>query len=305
MRISTQITFDFDSACGVRRRAARPREAVEQAARQLANALARQCARGDCAVPEHKLIEFLAKQTCGDQDFLRAGLRRAIRAGLIAREKIEQTPWLFPRDLRDAELTVARLTRQLAEGTAVIRSAQARLEKLALLCCADPYRVIDLLNRLLARVPESEYAPTILVPGTIEATWFQLKLGRPVIDLTRGLRSMDPGPSASSIHPSPVSTTMNKLIVVLNASKMDIESMAATMERVPPHSALVLIGNPEEIPRWGHGQPFQDLVRARVFQCVQLRATGNNPVAVQSALVKRPRRSALCWRLRRGAGLDV
>lgn len=305
MRISTQITFDFDSACEVRRRAARPREAVEQAARQLANALARQCARGDCAVPEHKLIESLAKKTCGDQDFLRAGLRRAIRARLIAREKIKQTPWLFPRDLRDAELTVARLTRQLAEGTAVIRSAQARLEKLALLCCADPYRVIDLLNRLLARVPESEYAPTILAPGTIEATWFQLKLGRPVIDLTRGLRSMDPGPSASSIHLSPVSTTMNKLIVVLDASRMDLESMAATMERVPPHSALVLIGNQEEIPRWGHGQPFQDLVRAGVFQCVQVRAMGNNPVAVQSALVKRPRRSALFWRLRRGAGLDV
>lgn len=92
------------------------------------------------------------------------------------------------------------------------------------------------------------------------------------------------------------------IFVLLDASRLGLESMAEILEAIPPEASLMLVGDPNEGPRSGHGQPFRDLVSAALFQCVRLTGT---VAQVETVTATAPaRRSALSWRLRRGAGLS-
>lgn len=91
------------------------------------------------------------------------------------------------------------------------------------------------------------------------------------------------------------------MFVLLDASRLGLEALAEILEAIPTESALMLVGTPREAPRFGHGQPFRDLVSSGLFQCVHIRAATGSMVS--EGPPDPVRRSALLWRLRRGAGL--
>jgi len=91
------------------------------------------------------------------------------------------------------------------------------------------------------------------------------------------------------------------MIVLLDASRLGVEFMAEVLEAIPETSGLIVVGNPDESPTAGHGQPFRDLVSTALFQTVQVAGL---TTGTENRLTTAPsRRSALCWRLRRGAAL--
>lgn len=148
---------------------------------------------------------------------------------------------------------------------------------------------------MLIRLNRMNCWPTLLVAGTAEAQWYRWKLGRPVIECGEWLRC---GSAARLVTPH---ATDQSMIILLDASRLGIESMAEVLEAIPQASGLIVVGNPDESPRVGHGQPFRDLVATSLFQTVQV---AGSTLGAENRLTTAPsRRSALCWRLRRGAGL--
>jgi hypothetical protein len=198
--------------------------------------------------------------------------------------------------VRDAEITVARCVRQLAEGAPLVRSDKARLEKVSLLCSSSSsFAVVDVMRTTLIRLNRMNCWPTLLVQGTTGAQWYRWKLGQPVLELGEWLQAR---------HCRRSSTTRSSdfpMIVVLDASRLNLETMAELLESIPSDSALMLIGNPDEAPTCGHGQPFRDLAATTLLQCVRISGPAGR---IESITTPAPmRRSALCWRLRRSAGL--
>lgn len=302
---AVQTAFNFDAATRSRRGSTRNRESVEEAARVLPQILVRLCARGHCAVPEHQLLTHSARQTRLDRGILLSGLRRAIRQCMVACEVVDGEPWLFPREVREAELTIARRARQLAEGAAIARGKDARLEKLSFLCSANHHSTVEFVIRLLSRMPSLGYSTVVLVPGTTEAHWFRLRLARPVLDVAQWLRRGAQVPDTLAAQLGSVQGMPDCLFVILDASRLDIESMAELLEALPQESALAMVGNPNETPCSGHGQSFRDLVYSNLFQCLSVQTPVGVSTGGTATLVPRLRRSALCWRLRRSAGLNI
>jgi hypothetical protein len=204
---------------------------------------------------------------------------------------------MFPRWVRDAEITVARCARQLAEGAPLVRSDKARLEKVSLLCLSSSFAVVDVMRTTLIRLNRMNCWPTLLVQGATEAQWYRWKLGQPVLELGEWLQARHCRRSSTS------RSSDFPMIVVLDASRLNLETMAEALEAISSDSALMLAGNPDEAPVSGHGQPFRDLLATTLFQCVRISGPAG---CTENITAPAPmRRSALCWRLRRSAGLSA
>jgi hypothetical protein len=290
---AVQISFEFPDAT---KHARTERRDLVEASSLITQALDRLCACGHSMCLESTVLMHAQSRSRLRRDQLLLGLQRAVRQRQIARESLDGQEWLFPRGLRDAEMTVARCVRQLAEGTPLARSDRARLEKVSLLCSSSSFAVVDVMRTTLIRLNRKNCWPTLLVQGATEAQWYRWRLGRPVLEMRDWLQT-------SGYRRSNAARTSDfPMIVVLDASRLGLETMAEFLEAISSDSALMLIGNPGEAPTSGHGQPFRDLVATTLFQCVRI---STPPGRVESAPSPAPmRRSALCWRLRRGAGLS-
>lgn len=295
--VCLQIGFDFRRDSPGRPARAQEATRVDAAAALIVETLRRLCRAGHCAVPEVQVLAHAQQQTALERRYLQRGLRRAGRQRYIAREVIDGIPVIFPAELREAEITIARCARQIAEGPHIEGRGEARLEKFALLCSPNVFRTIDLVHRLLSRVQAAGYTPAVLAPGADAANWYRVKLARPVFDL--GLWSRH---DARVSRPSQEVDSGTPIVVVLDASRIGTETLAELLEAIPANAALVLVGDLNDVPFSGHGQPFRDLVACDLFQNLIVRADGSRVVTAR-ATIAATRRSALCWRLRRGAGL--
>lgn len=289
-----QLTLTFPCGAGDKggRRIRREQQAVE-AATLLADTLTRLCRVGHCAIPERQLLAHTQVQTRLDRRLLTCGLGRAIRSGHIAREAVNGEVWILPAALRSAEITIARCARQLAEGPHLIERGQAKLERFALLCSSNACRAIDAIRRLTIKVHALGYATTLIAPDRDAANWYRTKLLQPVFEIH----------TWCSGSPARSKTEQEGVAVLLDSSRLGVEDMASLLEGLPPRQAVVMFGDPNETPRHGHGQPFRDLAVCELFQTLIISA--NRPTSEQMELGTQARRSALVWRLRRGAGLPA
>ena len=290
---TVQISFEFpDAAKDVRT----DRREVRQAAILVTQTLERLCAQGHSMCLESTVLMNTKKRSRMRPDQLIHGLRLATHQRRVTRETIDGQEWLFPRSVRDAEITVARCVRQLAEGAPLTRNDKARLEKVSLLCSSSSFAIVDVMHTTLIRLNRINCWPTLLVRGHTEAQWYRWKLGRSVLELGEWLR-------AGSCRQLNASRNSDRpMLVVLDASRLGLETMAELMEAISSDSALMLVGNPDEAPTSGHGQPFRDLVVTTLFQCVRISGPAG---CTENITAPAPmRRSALCWRLRRSAGLS-
>lgn len=290
---TVQIGFEFPDAA---KHTHTDRRDVEEASTVVTQALDRLCAHGHSMCLESTVLMHAESRSRLRRDQLMHGLRRAVHQRQIARESLDGQEWVFLSAVRDAEITVARCVRQLSEGTPLARSDKARLEKVSLLCSSSSFAVVDVMPTTLNRLNRMSCWPTLLVPGATEAQWYRWKLGRPVLEFGEWLQARSCRRSSTSRNSD------YPMVIVLDTSRLNLETMAEILESIPSDSALMLVGNPDEAPTCGHGQPFRDLVATTLFQCVRISGPAG---CIESITAPAPmRRSALCWRLRRSAGLS-
>lgn len=81
------------------------------------------------------------------------------------------------------------------------------------------------------------------------------------------LLDFKPGRGFGRNHESPIDA---QLVVVDEASMLDIELGAALFEAIRPDARLVLVGDVDQLPPVGPGQPFADLIRSELVPVARL-----------------------------------
>jgi hypothetical protein len=218
-------------------------------------------------------------------------LELAIRDGHIYRESIDGQTLLFPRELRNAELTIARMSRHVAEGWK---------NKFQLIQISNAQLTVDYLVQQTRLSEDGGVHLTILAGDIDAARWFSMKCAHPVYDLHRWQsEELQPRSVIQRLNRSATVLGEDHRIVLLDASRLGVEAMANFLDRVPMTACLTMIGDIAERPRSGHGQPFVDLLNCDVFNSTRLRSEGavwSNP---DRAPIPPARRSGLLWRLQR------
>jgi hypothetical protein len=257
--------------------------------------LARLLSVGHCAVSEGQLMLHARQQTSLSDSVLRRGLRHLTRGELI-REVIDEVPWIFPMHLRNAEIVISRRARLLASGPSIPGRGPARLERFALLCSSHDRRTFELVRRLLTRLKSLDFVCLVLAAAAQVRREYRSKLGRPVFDLGMWVRAEPLSPPSAEIV-----SARHKAVVLLDASSIGIEDMAALLERIPQNAFVALLGDLRHRSPNGHGQPFLDLVASDLFQTLLVDVEPSFDVTAQVTR-NSVRRSGLCWRLGRSAG---
>ena len=75
-----------------------------------------------------------------------------------------------------------------------------------------------------------------------------------------------------------------ELILVDEASMLDVRLAAQLLDAIPPSSTLVLVGDIDQLPPVGPGQPLRDLIASRICKTVRLHEVFRQ--AQQSAIVR-------------------
>jgi hypothetical protein len=267
---------------------------THEAAALLRATLARLLSIGHCAVSEGQLMLHARQQTSLSDSVLRRGLRHLAR-GELTREVIDEVPWIFPSHLRDAEIVISRRARHLASGPSIPGRGPARLERFALLCSSHDRRTFELVRRLLTRLKSLDFLCLVLASDAQVRREYRSKLGRPVFDLGMWVRAESLSPASAEVV-----SARHKAVVVLDASSIGVEDMAALLERIPQSAFVALVGDLRHRSRNGHGQPFLDLVASDLFQTLLVDMEPSFDAGSQ-ARTPSVRRSGLCWRLRRSA----
>jgi hypothetical protein len=258
--------------------------------RRVARLLDELCSNGDCAATESEFLRYAERSGGNDVFDWRNSVNHAVSDGWVCREIIDNETLLFPRDLRTAELTIARCSRHLAEGSTA---------KLRIVNSESAGLTIDYVVQQ-ARSDGTGSRVTILAVDLDAARWFAMKCSQPISTLHAWISGE---PEAQRTIKTPISTrTASECInhfVLLDASRLGVEGMSEFLDRVPSSSFVTFVGNESERPRGGHGQPFHDLLHSGVFNSKQLqvgRAVWGNPIQSAPQAI---RRGGLYWRLKR------
>jgi hypothetical protein len=270
------------------------------ASRRITRHLDELCDRGgDCALPDHELLRQMeCRHGSEDIDWCHE-LDRAVSSGRICREVINGETLIFPQHLREAELVVARLARQLAEGC-FGKAGSPPLHKFEMVVGTNQGSIIDFVGHLLGGACSQNIAVTMLAPDPLGAKWLASKLSAPVLPLEQWLTSKELSNRDRQRSSSNNGLTECGFLFVFDSARIGLEQMAALLEAVPSGHGVLLIGDPTERTH-GHGQPFADLIDSNIFHVTKIsqpKACWGNPAP--RAPVPR-KRSALVWRLRRAA----
>jgi hypothetical protein len=283
----------------------RPQNTHPSSYRRLIQLIDEICRHGDCAVSEDEFLKRAREQTIDDP---RTGLSLAIRNGDVYREIIDGETLLFPGSLRDAELTITRCARHIAEG-AIGTQHSAIYEKFRLVTSTNHGSTIDYLAILARDCLAQGVGITVLAPDKSAARWFEVKSGVRVTTndgwltgkSTRLVAYSEPLVLDARDETKLTCPTDSIVLVVLDASRLGVEHLARLLDAVSPVNRVLLIGNPTE-PAHGHGQPFSDLVASRYFETTHLAIGKAHWGSDISAPAARRRKSGLAWRLTRACG---
>lgn len=91
------------------------------------------------------------------------------------------------------------------------------------------------------------------------------------------------------------------LAIIDEANVVDVEVLAALIAALPPHTHVVMIGDPHQLPPIGPGAPFRDLLRWRVPQVtltqVQRRAK-EHPINQAAYVIREGKMPVMCSQAR-------
>ena len=283
----------FLTADNIAKRVGIARDAPERLRAGLLFSLQEAAKDGHVHLPLDRLIETAAGLLGVDEARLTAPVEELARMDLVASETLDGETAVSLKRLRDAEIAVAeRLTEQL----------QAPKTSLQL----DAGRAISWYQREadMALAPDQQQAleaaltENVLVitggPGTGKTTLIRgvtqilkrkertVALAAPTGRAAKRLQEAT-GLPAKTIHRlleyNPMSHTFGRcrevpieadLLVVDEASMIDIELAASLLEAVPPTCRLILVGDADQLPSVGPGNVLRDVIASGALPVVRL-----------------------------------
>jgi exodeoxyribonuclease V alpha subunit len=269
------------------------RDAPERLRAGIGYALERAADDGHTVVPRGELIERAGRLLGADEAAVEAALATAIAHNEVEPAEIDGLTVIADERLARAERAIAAKLRALAEGrppwgridvdAAIDRfeaSRQKRLspsqrEALALVAGAKVSVITGgpgvgkttLLEALLSTISAAKLGVALAAPTGRAARRMAEQAGREARTIHR-LLEIDP---ASGLFRRSASEPLEADVVVIDeASMVDVPLMAALVDAIPIDAALVLIGDVDQLPSVGPGQVLGDVISSGAVPVARL-----------------------------------
>jgi exodeoxyribonuclease V alpha subunit len=248
---------------------------------------------GHVGFPEAGVVERTADLTEIPHEVITAAVEAERQEGDLVREPGGEEPWLYLKPLFLAELGLARCVRKLTEGGHPMPAIDAE----AALLWAERKMGVQLADKQREAVTQAVRDKILVVtggPGTGKTT-----IVRGILEVfaAKGLRcalcaptgraakrlTETTGREAKTIHRllefdpalggfkrDHVKLLDLDLLVVDEASMVDVVLMYQLIKAVPAHACLVLVGDVDQLPSVGPGTVLADLIASKQVPVVRL-----------------------------------
>lgn len=239
--------------------------------------------QGHTAVPRAEIAARAARLLGVDPEAVTDAIAEAIRHGDVEEIDVDGTACLAARRLAKFEASVAKRLKALAAGAppwgrvdvdgaierfeATTRKtlSPSQREALALVAGAKVSVITGgpgvgkttLLEALLATVAPRRLTVALAAPTGRAARRMAEQAGREAKTIHR-LLEIDP--ATGGFRRGPGEPLEADLVVVDEASMVDVPLMAALVEAIPPQAALILVGDVDQLPSVGPGQVLADVI---------------------------------------------
>src|SRR5215203_4066457 len=248
---------------------------------------------GHCGLPTEELIPLAEKLLEVSQQLIRTALDLELQEGTVIADQVGETPCVFLAGLYRAERTIAERLTRLANGTLPWpwidpEKALPWVEKQIALALAESQVAairLALMSKLLVMTGGPGVGKTTILKAILRvltAKGIDLLLcaptGRAAKRMTEAtgfeaktihrLLEVDPkggGFKRGDDHPLDCD-----LLVIDEASMLDVMLMQALMRAVPDRAALLIVGDIDQLPSVGPGQVLADVISSGAVPVVRL-----------------------------------
>jgi exodeoxyribonuclease V alpha subunit len=292
-RLATDVWgIGFQTADELARRLGLDPQSVQRARAALRFILEEAGREGHCAYPEAAARERAAGLTGIAPEVLAEAADALVTAGEAVRETARTPePWLYLRPLHQAETGTAERLAALLDGPHPLAGVEAdeavrRVEaKMGLALAGRQREAIGraLTQKVLVLTGGPGTGKSTLVRGVLdvfEAGGLRCGLAAPTGRAARRLaeatgreartlhRLLELGAGGPKRHPGrPLDLD---LLVVDEASMMDVELAHHLLRALPPAACLVLVGDADQLPSVGPGAVLADVIASRAVPVVRL-----------------------------------
>src|SRR5215216_3456896 len=259
----------------------------------ISYALAEAMDEGHCGLPTEELVPLAEKLLEVPQELVRTALGLELDEGTVIAERVGETPCVFLAGLHRAERTIAERLMRLANGTlpwswidpdkalpwvekkigldlaeTQVTAIRLALVSKMLVMTGGPGVGKTTIIRAILRILAAKGVSILLCAPTgraakrmAEASGFEAKT-------IHRLLEVDPksgGFKRGEDHPLGC-----ELLVVDEASMVDVMLMQALMKALPDRAALLIVGDTDQLPSVGPGQVLADIIASGAVPVVRL-----------------------------------
>lgn len=293
-RLATDVWgFGFKLADDLAGQLGIPKDSPFRARAALRYVLQQQQQEGHVGVPEEALIDTTAQMTEIPHEILRLAADAERQSGEIVREPGGETPWLYLKPLFLAEQNAARLLHRLTAGrhplgVASVEAAVNAFEQRAGMELAPAQRAAieaAVRNKTLVITGGPGTGKTTIMRAVIDvfaAKHQRIALAAPTGRAARRLsettgreaktihRLLEFDPSLGGFRRDTAQPLDCDLLVVDEASMIDITLLYHLLKAVPPGACLILVGDVNQLPSVGPGTVLADILDSGVVPVVRL-----------------------------------